>query len=123
MKIDFQSYQRLLKRIDIHSQFGARDIDGWMLNVLQLQRHKILTSAAARANSASPSTSTWMAGGSAARTFRIAPRKPRRKRKRRGCEVQLLDFNQPLPPATPDLISACFVYYARYPFTLAECGF
>ena len=37
MKIDFQETTNdLLKRIDIHSQYGARDID-LMLDVLQLK--------------------------------------------------------------------------------------
>ena len=38
MKIDFQeTTDDLAKRIDIHSQFGARDIDAWMLEILQLK--------------------------------------------------------------------------------------
>jgi cyclopropane fatty-acyl-phospholipid synthase-like methyltransferase len=39
MKVDFQETTKdLLKRIDIHSQYGSRDIDAWMLETLQLQK-------------------------------------------------------------------------------------
>ena len=39
MKFDFQETTKdLLKRIDIHSQYGSRDIDAWMLEILQLQK-------------------------------------------------------------------------------------
>ena len=38
MKIDFQeTTDDLAKRIDIHSRFGSRDIDEWMLEILNLQ--------------------------------------------------------------------------------------
>ena len=38
MKIDFQeTTDDLLKRIDIHNRFGTRDIDAWMLDILNLQ--------------------------------------------------------------------------------------
>ena len=38
MKIDFQeTTDDLAKRIDIHSRFGSRDIDEWMLEILKLQ--------------------------------------------------------------------------------------
>ncbi len=39
MKIDYQETTNdLLKRIDIHNQFGAKDIDQWMLDTLKLQK-------------------------------------------------------------------------------------
>lgn len=38
MKIDFQeTTDDLAKRIDIHSRYGSKDIDAWMLDVLNLQ--------------------------------------------------------------------------------------
>ena len=38
MKINYQeTTSDLLKRIDIHNKFGARDIDAWMLEILPLQ--------------------------------------------------------------------------------------
>jgi ubiquinone/menaquinone biosynthesis C-methylase UbiE len=38
MKIDFQETTKdLATRIDIHSKFGARDIDQWMLDIIKLQ--------------------------------------------------------------------------------------
>ena len=38
MKIDFEeTTDDLAKRINIHEQYGSRDIDAWMLDVLQLQ--------------------------------------------------------------------------------------
>ena len=39
MKINYQETTNdLLKRIDIHQKFGSRDIDQWMLDLLQVQR-------------------------------------------------------------------------------------
>ena len=36
MKIDYrETTNDLLKRINIHEEFGARDIDKWMLELLQ----------------------------------------------------------------------------------------
>ena len=36
MKIDYrETTNDLLKRIDIHKQFGGRDIDQWMLDLLK----------------------------------------------------------------------------------------
>ena len=38
MKIDFQETTKdLATRIDIHSKFGARDIDAWMIDLIKLQ--------------------------------------------------------------------------------------
>jgi len=38
MKIEFQETTKdLAKRIDIHNKFGARDIDAWMLDLINLQ--------------------------------------------------------------------------------------
>ena len=38
MKIDFQeTTDDLAKRIDIHSRYGSKDIDAWMLEVLNLE--------------------------------------------------------------------------------------
>ena len=38
MKIEFQETTKdLAKRIDIHNRFGARDIDAWMLDLIDLQ--------------------------------------------------------------------------------------
>jgi hypothetical protein len=39
MKIDYQETTNdLLTRIDIHNKFGGRNIDEWMLEVLNLQK-------------------------------------------------------------------------------------
>jgi ubiquinone/menaquinone biosynthesis C-methylase UbiE len=39
MKIDYQeTTSDLLARIDIHKQYGGRDIDQWMLELLQVQQ-------------------------------------------------------------------------------------
>ena len=39
MKINYQeTTSDLLKRIDIHSKFGSRDIDQWMLDLLKLNK-------------------------------------------------------------------------------------
>lgn len=44
MKYDYQETTKdLLKRIDIHTKFGSRNIDEWMLEILPLKKgQKIL---------------------------------------------------------------------------------
>jgi len=39
MKIDYrETTNDLLKRIDIHSQYGAKNIDEWMLDIIKLEK-------------------------------------------------------------------------------------
>jgi len=39
MKIDYrENTNDLLKRIDIHSQYGAKNIDEWMLDIIKLEK-------------------------------------------------------------------------------------
>ena len=43
MKYDYQETTKdLLKRIDIHSKYGSRNIDEWMLEILPLQKGQII---------------------------------------------------------------------------------
>ena len=130
MKIDFQETTNdLLKRIDIHSQFGARDIDSWMLNVLQLQKGIKILDVGCGAGKQCFSFYQHLDGqveitGTDVSESLLA--QAAQENEKRGADVkfQLLDFNQPfaLPSDTFDLISACFaIYYAQdIPFTLAE---
>ncbi len=43
MKIDYQETTNdLLKRIDIHNKYGGRDIDSWMLDLIQLKKGDVI---------------------------------------------------------------------------------
>ena len=43
MKIDFQETTKdLAVRIDIHSKFGAKNIDTWMLDLINLQPNDVI---------------------------------------------------------------------------------
>ena len=57
MKIDYkETTNDLLTRIDIHNKFGGKDIDSWMLEILNLQPGmNILDVACGGGNSAFPS--------------------------------------------------------------------
>lgn len=130
MKIDFQeTTDDLLKRIDIHSQFGSRDIDAWMLEVLKLQPGMEILDIGCGAGKQCFSFYSALNGQARILGTDVSSSlldAARVESKKRGTSVAfaLLDFNRSFELASDrfDLISACFaIYYAQdIPFTLAE---
>ena len=130
MKIDFQeTTDDLAKRIDIHSRFGSRDIDQWMLEVLQLKPGLKILDLGCGAGKQCFSYYHHLNGeveitGTDVSESLLAEAREKNKAINNAVDFQFLDFNQPfdLPADHFDLVSACFaIYYAQdIPFTLAE---
>ncbi len=130
MKINFQeTTDDLLKRIDIHSQYGAKDIDSWMLDVLKLQPNIKILDIGCGAGKQCFSFFHELKGqaditGTDVSESLLNQARIENQKVGNAIRFQLLDFNQPfdLSDDTFDLISACFaIYYAQdIPFTLGE---
>ncbi len=130
MKVDFQETTKdLLKRIDIHSQYGSRDIDAWMLEILQLQKGIKILDVGCGAGKQCFSYYHALEGdaditGTDVSESLLAQAMEENQKVNNAVKFQQLDFNQPfdLPSDTFDLVSACFaIYYAQdIPFTLGE---
>jgi ubiquinone/menaquinone biosynthesis C-methylase UbiE len=130
MKIDFQeTTDDLAKRIDIHSRYGARDIDAWMLEVLNLQPGiKILDVGCGSGKQCFSffhhlNGNAEITGTDVSESLLDDARK-KNQAINNAVDFRNLDFNQPfdLPSDYFDLASACFtIYYAQdIPFTLSE---
>lgn len=130
MKIDFQETTNdLLKRIDIHSQYGARDIDAWMLEVLNLHPGIKILDIGAGAGKQCFSFYHHLKGqaditGTDVSSSLLDQAREENKKIGNAVHFELLDFNEKfnLPSDTYDLISVCFaIYYAQnIPFTISE---
>ena len=130
MKIDFQETTNdLLKRIDIHSQYGARDIDAWMLEVLDLQSGIKILDIGAGAGKQCFSFYHYLKGqaeitGTDVSESLLNQAREENKKVNNAVCFEILDFNEAFKYVdnTYDLISACFaIYYAQdIPFTLNE---
>lgn len=130
MEIDYQeTTSDLLKRIDIHQQYGGRDIDQWMLELLQVQRDSRILDVGCGAgkqcfvfHKALEGQAEITGGDVSAELLE----KARQENERLGTGVTFidLDFNQrfPFEENQFDLLSACFtIYYAQdIPFTIQE---
>jgi ubiquinone/menaquinone biosynthesis C-methylase UbiE len=130
MKINFQETTKdLAVRIDIHSKFGARDIDAWMLDLINLQPGtKILDvgcgsgkqcfSYYTKLNSQADIT-----GGDVSQEL-LAQAEAENTRLNTGIKFEHLDFNKDFPHLDNefDFLSCCFaIYYAEnIPFTISE---
>ncbi len=130
MKIEFQETTNdLQKRIDIHNQFGSRDIDAWMLEILQLQPGASILDVGCGAGKQCFSYHTYLKGKASITGGDVSKdllAQAQQENQRRGTGIQFieLNFNQPfhLPQDTYDLVSCCFaIYYADdIPFTIRE---
>ena len=130
MKIDFQeTTDDLLKRIDIHNRFGTRDIDAWMLDILNLQPEMKILDVGCGAGKQCFSFFNQLKGEVDITGTDVSEElleQARLENKKTGEKITFLplDFNQPfnLPENTFDLESCCFaIYYAQdIPFTIAE---
>ncbi len=130
MKIDFQeTTDDLAKRINIHSRFGSRDIDQWMLEILDLQPGIKILDVGCGSGKQCFSYYHHLGGkveitGTDVSESLLDEARSKNQELGNPIEFKFLDFNQPfdLPESHYDLISACFaIYYAQdIPFTLSE---
>lgn len=133
MPIEYQETSKdLLKRIDIHKNFGGKDIDAWMLDLLRPQesgkRLKILDVGCGAGKQCflflqACQGNADITGGDVSAELLA---KARAENKARGNPVQLMELNFnatfPFPDNSFDLISCCFaIYYAEdIPHTIRE---
>jgi ubiquinone/menaquinone biosynthesis C-methylase UbiE len=130
MKIDFQETTKdLAVRIDIHSKFGARDIDKWMLDLINLKPGtKILDVGCGSGKQCFSYYDTLkgqaeITGGDVSQELL---NQAIEENERRGSKIRFetLDFNQPFPHEDNsfDFVSCCFaIYYAEnIPQTISE---
>lgn len=130
MKIDFQeTTDDLARRIDIHSNYGSRDIDEWMLDVLDLKPNMKILDVGCGSGKQCFSYFHHLNGqveitGTDVSESLLAEAREKNKAIDNAVDFRFLDFNQTfeLPENRYDLISACFaIYYAQdILFTLGE---
>lgn len=130
MKIDFQETTKdLATRIDIHSKFGARDIDAWMIDLIKLQPGSTILDVGCGSGKQCFSYhenlhgDANITGGDVSEDLLNQAREADAKRKT-GMKFVTLDFNKEFPfePDKFDFVSCCFaIYYAEnVPFTIKE---
>ena len=130
MKIDYQeTTSDLLARIDIHKKYGSRDIDQWMLHLLNPQRGSKILDVGCGAGKqcfvfykALEGEADITGGDVNAELLE----KARQENAKIGNRIKLIDlnFNQrfPLENDQFDLVTSCFaIYYAEdISFTISE---
>jgi ubiquinone/menaquinone biosynthesis C-methylase UbiE len=130
MKINYQETTNdLKKRIDIHNQYGGRNIDEWMLQLLRLTPGmKILDVACGSGKQVfsfcnSLKGDVDITGGDVSKDLLDQARRDSEKNQIKAKFVEL-DFNKPFKFSNDrfDLLSCCFaIYYAEdMPFTIRE---
>jgi len=130
MKIDFQETTKdLAVRIDIHSKFGARDIDAWMLNLIKLQPGNVILDVGCGSGKQCFSYFDYLkgnatiVGGDVSKELLDQANELNRQRKT-NIDFQFLDFNKSFNFQSNhfDFVSCCFaIYYAEvFPFTISE---
>jgi ubiquinone/menaquinone biosynthesis C-methylase UbiE len=130
MKIDYQeTTSDLLARIDIHSKYGSRNIDEWMLHLLAVPKgSKILDVGCGAGKQCflffnALQGEAEITGGDVNAELLAKARKDNENYDNR-VQIIELDFNErfPLPDNQYDLVTSCFaIYYASdIPFTFKE---
>jgi len=130
MKIEYQeTTSDLLARIDIHQKYGSRDIDEWMLHLLNLPKGaKILDVGCGAGKQCfvfdkALQGEAEITGGDVNAELIATARKENEKYNNRIQFIEL-DFNQhfPVPDNHYDLVTSCFaIYYSEnIPFTFSE---
>jgi ubiquinone/menaquinone biosynthesis C-methylase UbiE len=130
MKIDFQETTKdLAVRIDIHSKFGARDIDAWMIDLIKLQANDVILDVGCGSGKQCFSYHKYLngkaeiTGGDVSEDLLNQAREADAKQKT-GMKFVFLDFNKDFPFESNkfDFVSCCFaIYYAEnVPFTIKE---
>ncbi len=129
-KIDYkETTNDLLTRIDIHNKYGGRDIDQWMLEVLDLQPGMKILDVGCGGGKQLMSYYKYLNGnaditGGDVNEELLDQAKFENTKLGNPFEIMKLDFNRQLPfdDNTFDLVSCCFaIYYASdIPYTIKE---
>jgi len=130
MKIDYrETSSDLATRINIHSQFGGRDIDQWMLDLIQLQPGNKILDVGCGSGKQCFSYYDYLKGqaeitGGDVSPELLAQAKAENQKRNTGMDFIDLDFNKKfaLEDGRFDFVSCCFaIYYAvDVPFTIGE---
>jgi len=130
MKIDYrETTNDLLKRIDIHSQYGSRNIDDWMLEIIQLKPEMKILDVGCGAGKQCFSYHQFLKGkaditGGDLNLELLDQAKLENQKRGTGMNFIELDFNKrfPVEDNQYDFESCCFaIYYAEdIPFTIKE---
>ena len=130
MKIDYrETTTDLLKRIDIHNQYGGKNIDEWMLGILQIKPGIKILDVACGAGKQCFSYHDTLNGKADITGVDVSDEllsQARAEAQKRHAAVNFLNmnFDQPLKFETNtfDLLSCCFaIYYSEnIPFTIRE---
>ncbi|MEA4811908.1 MAG: class I SAM-dependent methyltransferase [Anaerolineaceae bacterium] len=130
MRIEFKETNEDLKnRINIHNQFGAKDIDQWMLETLKLKPGLKILDLACGAGKQCTSFDKELKGkcqiiGTDVSETLLEEARQVGKNAISQIDFQFMDFNKPFDFEENifDLASCCFaIYYAQdIPFTLSE---
>ena len=130
MKIDYQETTNdLLARIDIHKKYGSRDIDQWMLHLLNPQKGSVILDVGCGAGKQCFLFYKALEGEADITGGDMNPElleKARQENAKIGNRIKFIDlnFNQrfPLNNNQYDLLTSCFaIYYSEdIPFTISE---
>ena len=130
MKIDYrETTNDLLKRIDIHSQYGSRNIDEWMLEIIQLEKGMKILDVGCGAGKQCFSYHHFLQGGAEitggdVNLELLSQAKLENEKRGTGMKFIELDFNKcfTMDDNQFDFESCCFaIYYAEdIPFTIKE---
>ncbi len=130
MKIDYrETTSDLATRINIHSQFGGKDIDKWMLDLIQLKPGDKILDVGCGSGKQCFSYLDYLHGkaditGGDVNAELLGQAKAEDHKRKSGLHFMDLDFNKKflLPDNYFDFVSCCFaIYYAvDVPFTISE---
>ena len=122
MKIDFQETKKdLAVRIDIHSKFGSKNIDEWMLDLIKLKKGSRILDVGCGSGKQCFSFYDSLEGDAEIIGGDVSAEllnQAKAENERRGIDIRydFLDFNQvfPYPDNYFDFVSCCFaIYYAN----------
>jgi ubiquinone/menaquinone biosynthesis C-methylase UbiE len=130
MKIDYQETTNdLLARIDIHKKYGSRDIDEWMLHILNPQKGSKILDIGCGAGKQCFLFYKALQGDADITGGDVNPEllaQARQENAKIGNRIKIIDlnFNQrfPLDENQYDLVTSCFaIYYSEdIPYTISE---
>jgi len=130
MKIEYEeTTSDLQTRIDIHGKYGGRDIDAWMLELLNLQKGAKILDVGCGSGKQCFSYHKYLQGSAEIHGGDVNMEllnQARETNAKMGSPIQFreVNFNAPFPYPNSgfDLVSCCFaIYYAEnMPFTIGE---